>query len=419
MSEAVAILVIIFGHFTAYLLALYSLAIYIDPDEVKSVVPGLAPRRKNFLLRLADNPRSFKRVAVVYKSLALILITTMTGFLAVKLAVSAGVSPAWVIVPALLLVWTGYILLIEYLPRSMSRRAIKPSMMRWVWLIAAIYYLCYPMLWLYHRAMGRSRDDTPVTEEEKEELVERAIETLADEAGIGETIVEEEEKEMIGQIFLLDQTVAREIMVPRMDITAIDKSMSFKEIREIVLKDGHSRYPVYDGAIDKIIGLIYVKDLFNKMPEPGENFNIDQYLRKPYFVHETKVINKLLKEFKTRQSHIAIVVDEYGGVAGLVTLEDIIEEIFGEIQDEHDAEIADISPLADGQFLVNASLLVEDLQDHLDTDYEQGDYDTVGGLIYDLVGSVPSEGQRIKWHDLEFEVERVEGQRILTVKVRR
>jgi len=283
MSEAVAILVIIFGHFTAYLLALYSLAIYIDPDEVKTVVPGLAPRRKNFLLRLADNPRSFKRVAVVYKSLALILITTMTGFLAVKLAVSAGVSPAWVIVPALLLVWTGYILLIEYLPRSMSRRAIKPSMMRWVWLIAAIYYLCYPMLWLYHRAMGRSRDDTPVTEEEKEELVERAIETLADEAGIGETIVEEEEKEMIGQIFLLDQTVAREIMVPRMDITAIDKSMSFKEIREIVLKDGHSRYPVYDGAIDKIIGLIYVKDLFNKMPEPGENFNIDQYLRKPYF----------------------------------------------------------------------------------------------------------------------------------------
>jgi len=112
-------------------------------------------------------------------------------------------------------------------------------------------------------------------------------------------------------------------------------------------------------------------------------------------------------------------VDEYGGVSGLVTLEDIIEEIFGEIRDEHDWEQEQIVKLTDGAFLVNAGLLVEDLQDFLDTDFEQSDYDTVGGLIYDLVGSVPREGQVIRWHDLEFEVERVQGQRIVAVKVRR
>ena len=223
---------------------------------------------------------------------------------------------------------------------------------------------------------------------------------------------------MIGQIFQLDQTVVREIMVPRIDIIGIERSMSFSDIRKLVLKDGHSRYPVYDDTIDRVTGMIYVKDLFSRMPEPGEKFVIGKYLRKPYFVPETKVIGELLGEFKAQRLHIAMVADEYGGVAGLVTLEDIIEEIFGEIQDEHDWEEADFTKLAEGEYRVSAGLLVEKLQDYLETDYKQGEYDTVGGLIYDMVGSVPKEGRKIRWHDIEFEVERVEGQRILHVKVR-
>jgi magnesium and cobalt transporter len=275
-----------------------------------------------------------------------------------------------------------------------------------------------PVVQLYRLALKRSGESSPVTEEEKEEIVERAIETLAEEAGIGEAIVEGDEKEMIGQIFQLDQTVAREIMVPRIDIMAIEKSMSFKDIRALILRDGHSRYPVYEGTIDTIVGLIYVKDLFNRMPEPGEEFVLTRYLRKPYFVPESKVIGELLTEFKAKHLHIAIVVDEYGGVAGLVTLEDIIEEIFGEIQDEHDLEEAEFSELPDGRYRVSASMMMEKLQDLFDTDFEQEDYDTVGGLIYDLVGSVPTEGQKIKWNQLELEVEKVEGQRILYVQVR-
>jgi len=285
-------------------------------------------------------------------------------------------------------------------------------------MITLVYVIFLPIVKLYRLALKRSGENFPVTEEEKEEIVERAIETLAEEAGIGEAIVEEDEKEMIGQIFQLDQTVAREIMVPRINITAIEKSMSFKDIRAVILKDGHSRYPVHDGTIDKIIGLIYVKDLFNRMPEPGEEFVLTKYLRKPYFVPESKVIGELLTEFKAKHLHIAIVVDEYGGVAGLVTLEDIIEEIFGEIQDEHDLEEAEFSELPDGRYRVSASMMMEKLQDLFDTDFEQKDYDTVGGLIYDLVGSVPAEGLKIKWHEFEFEVEKVEGQRILYVKVR-
>ena len=419
MLTIIPLLVIFVGCASGYVVSLYSLAVYIDPDEVETLFPEASKRRRAFLKRLATDPRAFVQIAVVYKSFCLIFITAA----AVWLVSLTGFAKPWFSTLAqglgLVLVWMLYMVFVEYLPRRFWRNAIKSGMLRHLWLIAIVYTLCRPIVWLYQRALERAHEGVPVSEEDKEEIVERAIESLAEEAGIGEAIVEDEEKEMIGQIFQLDQNVVREIMVPRIDITGIEKSMNFKDIRSLILKDGHSRYPVYDETIDKIAGLIYVKDLFNNMPEPGETFVIDKYLRKPYFVPESKIIGELLKEFKVRRLHIAIAVDEYGGVAGIVTLEDIIEEIFGEIQDEHDSEMSEFSRLADGTYLASAGLLVEKLQDYLDTDYEQGDYDTVGGLIYYLVGSVPREGQHIRWHDLEFEVERVKGQRIMMVRVRK
>lgn len=419
MIELIGILVIVICYFTAYLISLYSRAVYIDPDEVDQIEPGPASRQLKFLMRLADDPRTFVQIAVVYKTSALIVVTVLTTVLLEGLSSQLGLVPYLLIVPGLAAIWITYVMVVEFLSRRASRRAVNPRMLRRVWIIASIYYVCYPVLWVYRRAIERAHASQPVSEEEKEEIVERAIETLAEEAGIGETIVEDDEKQMIGQIFLLDQTVVREIMIPRIDITGIERGMSFKSIRQLVLKDGHSRYPVFDKAIDKIVGLVYVKDLFSNMPEPGEKFMIENYLRDPYFVPETKIIGELLQEFKSKRLHIAIVVDEYGGVAGLVTLEDILEEIFGEIQDEHDTEVAEFYKLADGRFRVSAGLMVEKLQDYLDIDYPQGEYDTVGGLIYDLVGSVPTEGQTVRWHEIEFELERIEGQRIVSVTVRK
>jgi len=230
-------------------------------------------------------------------------------------------------------------------------------------------------------------------------------------------LVEEDEKKMIGQIFLLDQTVVREIMVPRIDIVGIEHSMSFREIQALIKDDGHSRYPVYEETADRITGILYVKDLFNDLPAPGETFVIGKYVRKPYFVPESKVIGDLLREFKATKLHIAVVIDEYGGVSGLVTLEDILEEIVGEIQDEHDTEEASFTLLPNGDFLVDAGLLIDELQERLDTDYETGDFDTVGGLLYFLAGAVPKAGSILKWHDIEFEIVKVEGQRLKQVRV--
>ncbi|UCC44491.1 MAG: HlyC/CorC family transporter [Candidatus Zixiibacteriota bacterium] len=418
IQTIVAVVLILFGYVSSYVVSLYALAVYIDPEEVESLFSETSRRRKRLLKKLAADPRAFMQIAAVYQSFSLIVITGLSIYLLLGLASLLRAS-AYLIVPCgLMAVWLLTVTIVDLLPRRVSRKAISRKMLRHLWLVSVLYRLLSPIVLAYRRALMVRRDNDSVTEEEKEEIVERAIETLAEQAGISETIVEEDEKEMIGHIFLLDQTIVREIMSPRIDITGVERGTRFAEIQETVQRDGHSRFPVYDGSIDRIIGILYVKDLFNNMPRPGEEFVIGKYLRKPFFVPETKIIGDLLREFRARQLHIAVVVDEYGGVSGLVTLEDILEEIVGEIQDEHDSEEAVFVRLSEGHYLVDASMLVDELQHRLGTDFEQGEYDTVGGLVYDLVGSVPDEGARVIWQNLELTVTKCEGQRIRQVSVR-
>ena len=419
MFEIVALLLIAASYTSGYIVSVFSLAIYIDPDDVHSLLPAISEGRRHFLRMLAEDPRAMVQVATVFKSFQLILVSVMAGILMQEMSLWTGMS-VYVIFPiGFAVVWLLQVFSVEFLPRRHSRSALNARMVKHLWLIRLVFYVFNPIVGGYRRILRRSPVEEHVSEEEKEEIIERAIETLADQAGIDERLVEEDEKQMIGQIFQLDQTVAREIMVPRIKITGIDRTMTFRQIQELVLEDGHSRFPVYEETIDRIVGILYVKDMFNNMPELGEEFNIRNYLRKPFFVPESKVINELLREFKARKQHIALVVDEYGGLSGLVTLEDILEEIVGDIQDEHDSEESELVRIATGEYLVDASVLIEDLQDTLDTDHDQGEYDTVGGLMYTLFGSVPKEGDRIKWFDLMFEIAKVEGQRIKQVRVTR
>jgi len=411
------VFLIMLFYIIAYRVSLYSLAVNLDPDELESLYDKVSTGQRKFLERLAADPQDFMQVSMVYKAISLVAITVAAVLLLISISIE--IIPAKIAIwsLSLLTIWIGYVLIVEYLPRRASRTAINSKMIRKLWYLRIITFLMLPIVRKYRSVIIKANAAEPVTEEEKEEIVERAIEALAEQAGIGEALVEEDEKEMIGQIFLLDQKVVREVMIPRVEITGIEKSMSFKKIREVILRDGHSRYPVYDEVIDKVVGMIYVKDLFNQMPGRGETFDISRYLRKPYFVNETKVIGDLLQEFKVGRQHIAIVMDYLGGVAGLVTLEDIIEEIVGEIHDEHDTEEEEFIKLTDGRYLINATMRVERLQDYLDTDHDEGDYETVGGLLYNLAGTTPVVGQKLKWNDLEFEIDRVEKRRIKLVKV--
>jgi magnesium and cobalt transporter len=174
---------------------------------------------------------------------------------------------------------------------------------------------------------------------------------------------------------------------------------------------------VFDEDLDDIKGIVYVKDLFGKFPLPETGFDLLDYIRKPYFVPETKITSDLMEELKLTRNHIAIVVDEYGGTAGLVTMEDVLEVIVGDIEDEHDSVEEEIVTLEDGSFRVDANVPVEDLAEKAGIDMEDAKFETVGGLIYDLVGSLPHEGQVVSNEYFRFTVEKMEGQRIEVVLV--
>jgi len=233
---------------------------------------------------------------------------------------------------------------------------------------------------------------------------------------LSESHLEKEEKEMIRGIFSLDQKEIKEIMVPRMDMVCIDEEMSLEKIKELVKKEGHSRFPLVKGGVDNVKGVIYVKDLFLKA-ESDKSLDLKSLARKAYFVPESKKVDELLKEMKKAKIHIAIVVDEYGGTSGLVTLEDILEEIVGEIQDEFDIEEESIKKVDENTFIVDAKVNLEDLMERLGLESKPGEFETVGGLIYDLLGSVPHEGEILRKDNLQFYVEKVDGQRIKRVRV--
>ncbi len=225
-----------------------------------------------------------------------------------------------------------------------------------------------------------------------------------------------EDKKMIDSIVELRETLVKEIMAPRIDIFALEISTPLEEIIEDAKKNGHSRIPVYNESIDKIVGILYLKDLFLKNCE-NQPFQIDSIIREPFFVPETKKVDELLREFKANKIHMAIVVDEYGGTAGLITLEDIIEEIVGEIQDEYDDDEFIIKQLDKNVYLANALMNIEDLNETLQLNIPSIEYDTLGGFIFDQLGSVPEKGQRIYFHNLLLIIDEIVGQRITKVKL--
>jgi CBS domain containing-hemolysin-like protein len=235
--------------------------------------------------------------------------------------------------------------------------------------------------------------------------------------GEQEGVLERQEREMItGVLEFTDATVA-EVMVPRVDMVAAECGKTVEEMVTFAEEAGHSRIPVYRETVDNIVGVLYTKDLLKGIAEGKEQEKVEGLLREAYFVPENKRLVDLLKEFQKKRMHLALVVDEYGGTSGLVTLEDLLEEIVGEIRDEYDTE----EPLfrrVDAQTLrVDARIGLEELSELLGTELPEGEYQTLGGLVMDLAGRVPKEGESVRHGHLEFVVEKVLRRRILNVKI--
>lgn len=232
--------------------------------------------------------------------------------------------------------------------------------------------------------------------------------------------LEKGEREMIYSIFQFGDTICREVMVPRIDLLAIDVNASVSEAIAAVMRSGHSRLPVFEEDIDNIIGILYAKDLLKVLQDGGQQGTLRPFLRTAYFVPESKKLDDLLHEMQSRRVHMAIVVDEYGGTAGVVTLEDIMEEIVGEIRDEYDqGEEAPYQRITPDEFVFHGRVDLDDVNDLLHLELTKDLGDTLGGYIYGKLGRVPEEGQNLEMDDWQLTVEIVSGRRIRRVRARR
>jgi CBS domain containing-hemolysin-like protein len=247
---------------------------------------------------------------------------------------------------------------------------------------------------------------------------EEEIRAMVDEAE-RDDVIEEEEREMIHSIFEFGDTILREVMTPRPDMVAVPVSTSLQEVLELILRSGYSRIPVYQDDIDNVVGLAYAKDVLRRLHDGQADKPLADILRPAPIMPESMKAAECLREMRRRKSHMVIVIDEYGGTAGLVTIEDLLEEIVGEITDEYDQEDPNVEPLPDGDYRVNARLGIDEVNELLDVQLPSTEWDTIGGLLINLVGGVPREGQELEFQGLRLTAERVQGRRIGRVRIRR
>jgi CBS domain containing-hemolysin-like protein len=228
--------------------------------------------------------------------------------------------------------------------------------------------------------------------------------------------LEEDQQEMIRGVVELSATMVREIMIPRTDTVFIPVSASRDEIISIVMESGHSRFPVYGETVDSVIGILHVKDILKTLVDGGKP-DLTPLVRKPFFVPGSKHIDDLLREFRRKKAQLAVVVDEYGGVSGIVCMEDIIEEIVGDIQDEFDDEIDDILPIGEGIWLCGARVNLEDLAEETGLDLPFNDFDTLGGFVFDILGKIPVKHEKAVYKNASLIVQEMDGHKIKSVKI--
>lgn len=259
------------------------------------------------------------------------------------------------------------------------------------------------------RLTGGNLEQSPfLTEEEFKTLL-----AIVEEEGS----LEQEERERIFKVFEFSDTIAKEVMTPRVDMVGLDMEASLKEAKDIVVSTGFSRVPVYEENIDHIVGILYAKDLLQYQDDC--NHNLQDLLRNPYFIPETKKVDELLTEMQKSKIHLAIVVDEYGGTAGMVTIEDLLEEIVGEIFDEYDVTNIRIRKIDDQTVMLDGMVPIDEVNDLMGINLPEDGFETIGGFILDQLGRIPAEGERITFDAVDFIVFKTDGVRIMKVKARK
>ena len=385
----------------------------------RSQIDELADRKDaaaKRLVKLLDEPRRLLIVLLSGNTIVNIVAATIAALATNRAFSGEGHAPVLVFVLQVIAVTMVILISGEILPKLAAIRnplqwslRISGILVAICWVLSPITMLLVPFTDFIAKLFGVEKRRLWISEEEIKTLVE-----VGEEHGA----LEKSEKELIHSIFEFGDTTVREIMVPRTDMICLDIDESIETLLDTIRKYGHSRIPIYENTRDNIIGILHAKDLLPHYPLK-EAFDLRSLLRKPYFVPEAKLIQELLKEFQEQRLHLAIAVDEYGGTAGLVTFEDVIEEIVGEIQDEHDMEHPLWTRIDERTIVIEAKVDVETTNHVLGEDVipTDEDYETLGGFLLAELGEFPEAATKVEYHNFEFIIEEVRAHRLGRIRV--
>jgi len=377
------------------------------------------PILAKYLTIVIDNSRRILVTILLANTIVAVWASIISVQLSLEIADKYGYSKDVTIFVQIVVLTIVLLVIGEISPKIWANKhqitTLKMVLMPIYWISVLFYpiaYLITSLMDVFSKNITERKSNTALQESEIKELAE---------LGVEKGTIEEEEHDLINGIVSFKSVTAREIMTPRVDIAAIPVDATFEELMSVINESGHSRIPLYEKDLDNIKGIIIAKDLlpFIKKKELSQNINLLKIAREAIFVPSSKHINDLLHEFQEKKIHLAIVVDEYGGTAGLISLEDILEEIVGEIRDEHDKEENEITKLSDNSYLLLGKLSIDELNELLNENFssENDDYDTLGGFVFNHAGTIPEQGYSFVFNNYKFTIKEIVHNRINKVLV--
>ena len=372
-------------------------------------------KRAETVLKLIENPSQMLSSILVGNNLVNISVTSLSTTLAIEIFGNMGACIATGILTVLVLIFG------EITPKTYATIKNTKLALSYASSIYFITRLLTPVVFIINKLSTGLLILLHIdSKQSKQIMTERELRTIVD-VSHEDGVIEDDEKDMLNNVFDFKDAIAKDIMIPRIDVSFVSIDSSYDEVMETFTEARFSRLPVYEGSKDKVVGIVYLKDVyFYRTKHRDEVFQLKDVLREPFFTYETQKVSSLLSQMREKSVSFSIVLDEYGITAGLITLEDIVEEIFGEIRDEYDQdEMNSFQQLDDGSYLVDASMKLDDLNDLIDTDITSEDYDSLGGYMIELLDHLPEEGETAEDQQFIFQIDHVEKNRMETIHMKR
>ncbi len=405
-------MIIIFLAILIYLFLIYIVTaelfvVGLKPDNIAELA---ANKRSRWIAELLQNPRRFSAFFIITRLIASSLAIVLLFYILYDIPLIRPYPTPIRFILAFLADLALYLLLSHIFPFSLLRLIPEHVLSGMVYFPMFLYKVFYPLAVVWEKLIegGYAYDSL---------MCRGYLEKPIDAENISKTL-QSEEIDIMRHIFDFGETITKEVMIPRIDVVAVPVETKAFELVQLIKQTGHSRIPVYRETIDEIVGVVYAKDLLIAMGCNPE-VEIEKIMREPYFVPEVKPVVQLFHEMKNNRIHFAIVVDEYGGTAGIVTLEDLIEELVGEIEDEYDKDEKLITQIDNRTFVISGKLLIADINEELEFDLPEEEADTIGGFLLKLKGDIPKQGERFSFGKYKFEVLETRKNRIIKVKIRR